>query len=388
MWYPYPPDNGSKIRIYNLLRALAQRHEVTLLSFCDAEDVPPPSELTRYCRVAGIVPKINFQPTRARALLGFFNSTPRSLVDTYNPEMARLVAREFAQSAYDLAIASQLGAALYLAKYSRPPKILEEVEVASVRELYTRAPNDVARARGWLTWTKTRAYVRSLIPNFAACTVVSKNELANLRDAAPAYQRVEIIPNGVDGDWLRVEGDPQPNTLVFNGALTFQSNYDAMSYFVRDIWHLIKMGEPSASLKITGRNDGIVLNGPVRQDVTFTGYLPDTRAAVSSAWACVVPLRRGGGTRIKILEAMALGTPVIATSKGAEGLDVTPEKNILLADEPKAFAEQTLRLFCDAELRRCLAENARRLVAEKYDWRIIGEQFNQTVQAAAEGSGR
>ncbi len=386
-WFPYPPDNGSKIRIYNLLRALARRHEITLLTFSDGQKETHLDGLPDYCQVTGIVRRESFQPRRLRALLGFLSSAPRSLVDTYRPEMARLVQQEFGRREYNVAIASEFSTAPYLANVKTASKVFEDVETTVIREGFTQASNHLARLRRWLTWTKARRYLGRLVPQFAACTVVSERERSNLREAAPEYDRVEIIPNGVDADWLRPsEVQVQPSTLVFNGALTYSANYDAMNYFLTDIWPQIKAMEPTASLKITGPTDGVALQKLALGDgVTLTGYLDDIRPVVAGAWACVVPLQIGAGTRVKILEAMALGTPVITTTKGAEGLDVTPKAEILIADDPAQFAAQTVRLLRDPDLRRRLVENGRRLVEEKYNWRVIGEKFNHLVESVVGG---
>src|SRR5205085_12515835 len=120
---------------------------------------------------------------------------------------------------------------------------------------------------------------------------------------------------------------------------TYSANYDAMRFFLSDIWPGVKAERPGARLLITGRADGVKHNElPLGNDVTLMGHLPTIGPALASAWLSLAPLRIGGGTRLNILEAMAIGTPVVATTKGAEGLDVTPEENILIADEPSHFA--------------------------------------------------
>lgn len=385
-WFPWPPDNGSKIRIYNLLRALSQKHEVNLLSFIQEPTVPDTTNLDAYCRVAGTVPQVTFNPLGVRALAGFLSSSPRSVVDTYSSEMASLVRQEIQRGSYQLVIASQLANAPYisgsgLSPAILPPAILEEVELSILREAYIHSENKLKRFQRWLTWRKHRRYIATTTKRFAAATVVSDLEKANLQNALPGYNRIFVIPNGVDVDQLRPGGaEPQPGRLIFNGALTYQANFDAMAFFLKDIWPFILAQEPTARLDITGCTDGVSLQHlPVTLGVTFTGYLPDIRQAVSAAWACVVPLRIGGGTRLKILEALALGTPVISTSKGAEGLDVTHETHLLIADNPIQFADQALRLFRDPFLRQRLVQNGRRLVEDRYSWCLIGDHFNTLV---------
>jgi glycosyltransferase involved in cell wall biosynthesis len=190
-----------------------------------------------------------------------------------------------------------------------------------------------------------------------------------------------VVPNGVDLD--RYKGDfsaPEPGTLVFPGALTYSANFDAMAFFLHQIFPLVKARQPEVVLRITGRTNGVPLHGlPLNESVILTGYLDDMRPTVAQSWACVVPLRVGGGTRLKILEAMALGTPVVSTSKGAEGLEVTPGEDILIANEPTEFADTVLRLLDDPARRAKLAANGQRLVRERYGWDQIGKKLDQLL---------
>jgi glycosyltransferase involved in cell wall biosynthesis len=186
---------------------------------------------------------------------------------------------------------------------------------------------------------------------------------------------------------------PVPNALLYNGALTYSANYGAMEFFLAEVYPIIRRQEPGVSLTITGSTSGVDLSGlRLEEGVRLSGYVDDIRPLVAGAWACVAPILHGGGTRLKILEAMALGTPVVATSKGAEGLEVTPGQDILIADEPAEFAAQVLRLLRDANLRERLATNARRLVEQRYDWAGIGQRFvdlvEETVGMRGQGSRR
>jgi glycosyltransferase involved in cell wall biosynthesis len=198
---------------------------------------------------------------------------------------------------------------------------------------------------------------------------------------APGATLVEVIPNGVDAAAMTAAAGeanlPQPDTLIYSGALTYSANFDAVDYFLREIFPHIRATRPDTKLLVTGKLEGVPVERlPQLPGVEFTGYLPDVSVAVARSWASVVPLRIGGGTRLKILEAMALGTPVVATRKGVEGLDVTPERDFLLADTPADFAAQTLRLLAGPDLRLALSYQARQTVQAKYDWADIGRVFN------------
>jgi glycosyltransferase involved in cell wall biosynthesis len=196
-------------------------------------------------------------------------------------------------------------------------------------------------------------------------------------------EQVFVVSNGIDSQFNHPGlAEPIPGSLVFNGALTYQANFDAMDYFLREIFPFILDQVPHTQLSITGSNHGVPLDAlPTVDHVRFTGYLEDIRPAVAGSWACIVPLRVGGGTRFKILEAMALGTPVVSTLKGAEGLDVEPGKHILIADTPEEFAMQTVSLLRNPELRNMIATNAAFLVNEKYEWTKITENLCDLVDS-------
>jgi polysaccharide biosynthesis protein PslH len=193
-----------------------------------------------------------------------------------------------------------------------------------------------------------------------------------------------VVPNGVDCDRNRPGLAPgEPQRLVYNGALTYQANYDAVKYFLAEIYPLIRKAQPDVTLAVTGSTQGVNLADLALSDgVKLTGYLDDVRPVVAGSRVCVVPLQEGGGTRLKILEAMALGTPIVSTSKGAEGIEARHGEHLLLADDAASFAECTLSLLRDTDLRQRLAVNARRLVEERYDWTRIGERFAGLVEDA------
>jgi glycosyltransferase involved in cell wall biosynthesis len=150
---------------------------------------------------------------------------------------------------------------------------------------------------------------------------------------------------------------------------------------------LIQAKLPEAKLYVTGSLDGVQIKKlPRKRGVIFTGYLDDVRPRVARSWLQVVPLRSGGGTRLKILESMAIGTPVVSTSKGAEGLDLQPGRDLLIADTPAAFANAVLSILCDASLRRELSRAGRQAVAARYDWQSIGQRYNEYIESLVDRS--
>jgi glycosyltransferase involved in cell wall biosynthesis len=258
-------------------------------------------------------------------------------------------------------------------------------------EAYRQAPSTTERMRRYLAYWKFQRYEHQLFQQFDLGLVVSEADAQQVRQALPAHaEHVGLAPNGVDlethhpGAYL-----PQEDQLVFSGALTYAPNFDAMQFFIGEILPAIQQEQPDATLLITGKTEGVSLERlPKCGGVVFTGYLDDIRPTVASSTVCVVPLRMGAGTRLKILEAMALGTPVVSTAKGAEGLAVAHGTHLLIADQPQDFARQTLRLLKDPELRQHLAQNAYRLIQERYDWRAIGQQLSDLVEQVARRGAR
>ena len=382
-WFPFPPTNGSELRINALLRGLAARHEVTLISFQRRPVDPRGLEEARDLLAAvHLVPWREFDPRSRRARLGLLSDRPRSVVDTYSAGMERCIRGAVAERRYDAVVASELGMAAYWPAWGTLPAVLDDLELGAFNEQTRVAASAAARIRRRLMWAKLCAYVRRLLPRFAAATVVSERERDLLREVAPRYAAVELIPNGIDASaYAGIRAGRGPDTLIFTGAFTYDVNHEAMVWFLGEVYPLVKAAAPEVELLITGDHAGKPL--PPAASVTLTGFVDDVRPLVAGAAAAVVPIRQGGGTRLKILEAMALGTPVIATRKGAEGLNVVDGRDILLADTPEAFAQAILRLRSDPVLRQELVKNACRLIRQQYDWSIIMPEFVELVEHAA-----
>jgi glycosyltransferase involved in cell wall biosynthesis len=391
-WFPYPPDNGSKIRVYHLLRALARDHAVTLLSFAFATARPgQPGDLHSLCADVQVVPVDPFVANRAGILRTFVSGRP--LASRPIPAMSQLVASALRSKAFDAIVAStdMMG---HYALQAPPsiPKILEEHNSMThwMWERYTEQTKPLQRARCWTSWQKQRLYEGRTYRQFDLITMVSGVDRAvTLATIGSERARVEVVPNGVDCR-LNHPGParPVPHRLVYNGALTYSANHDAMRYFLADIYPLIKRQVSEVSLTVTGSLSGVNIAGlAIDESVCLTGYVEDVRVPVAGAAVCVIPIRQGGGTRLKILEAMALGTPVVSTSKGAAGLEVKPGQDILLGDDPDEFAAQVVRLLRDGNLRAQLSANARRLVEQQYDWDQIGGRFVNLVEDVASRHG-
>ena len=384
-WFPWPIDNGAKIRVYYLLRALGVRHQVSLLSF--AFDTARPAESAVLQEFCTDVQAIDLNPFRRDdvSALGRFLS-PDPIVTRPLPAMTAAVQRQLDAIHYDAVIASiEVTAAYAFQAAQSTAKILEEHNSLSrwMWERYRAQTHPLGRLRCWLSWRKTIQYESRLFRRFDLCTMVSDQDRQASLQMLPGYQGpVEVVANGVDCARNRPASQPiDPVRLVFTGALTYQANYNAVKYFLREIYPIVQEARPDVTLSITGTIAGVNLEDLALSDsVTLTGLVDDIRPIVGGSAVCVVPIFEGGGTRLKILEAMSLGTPVVSTTKGAEGIEAQHGKHLLLADDATSFAEQTVNLMHDSNLRQQLVANARRLVEERYDWAKIGERFTGLVE--------
>lgn len=382
-WCPVPVNNGSKLRVYNLLRYLREAHNVTLISFYDPSDAVTKMELESLgVDDMHLIPYREFQPHSSKALQGYLSATPRSIVDTRSEGIERALNRVLSRTRCDVLLASQIWMASYFDCFEGLPSVFEEVELGLLQSSHSGAPAVLQGALSRLSWKKLSWYMKHLVWHFNACTVVSEQEAKLLSSVVPAYDRVRVIPNGVDAEGHSTIDLPRdPGSIVFGGAVSYEPNYDAMRWFIQEIYPLIKSRTQKAHLLITGR--GLDRYLPPANDVLRTGLVPDVRPFIASAAVSIAPLRKGGGTRLKVLEAMALRTPVVATAKAVEGLEVQDGEHLLIADDPVEFAEAVVRILTDRLLAKRLAENAFELVRTSYDWKVLGPRILDLVQDVA-----
>lgn len=376
-WFPYPPDTGGKIRILNLVKYLSEYYHLTFLAFSRSGKVGAEKleAMRAYCNV--LEPVVLPKP---KPIIGNILPNPR----WHSEEMRNKIKKALKDGDFDIVIAAEVLAGYYGAEIKGMPRILDNCELTVFIERCASEPHSLKRLLYRLEWWRKRIFTTALVRGYDACTVVSEQERGHLLNLQHGRESVVIVPNGVDVKAHLIDCDPpEPYSLVYSGALTYHANLDAMEFFLNSVFPLIKARHPQALLRITGDNSDVDLSSlPLEETsgVEFTGFLQDVRSCVAQSHVCVVPLRVGGGTRLKILEAMALGTPVVSTSKGAEGLNVTPGKNILIADSAEAFADKVCQLLEDDILRCALIDNARLLVTKQYDWRTCVRPLEALIE--------
>lgn len=391
-WFPFPPDNGSRLRAWHLLRELSKRHRIRLVAGVqnDVADADP-APLRALCDDLVAVPWHWYSPaTRgaAGALRALISSTPRSIKETENPELRAAIAAQLARPT-DAVLVLQMGMAPFLPGTisNNVPLVLDEAEVSGLEQTRRAARGARAQLRHALTQRKSERYWRHALQRFASVTAASEQEAHAVRavlGGPGAPPPVAVVPNGVDTTaYQRAPGRAIPGRLLYNGALTYGPNRDAVCWFARDILPLVAARVGEAHLVVTGG----IPSGEANVDalrsnprVCLPGFVPDLRPVLDEAALCVVPLLSGGGTRLKVLEAWAASLPVVSTSVGVAGLDARSDVHFVVADAPVAFAEATIRLLQNPTEASALAVHARRLVEEQYDWARCAALLNDVLE--------
>lgn len=385
-WSPCPVVNGSTQRIYHLLRRLGRVHAVDLVTFA-APSTPADrdvAEMREFCRRVTVVPRSPFSPV-AGARSGWLSTTPDSLRRSDDPAVRELVRARAATA--DVAIGCQLSAARYLDPRAMPT-VFEEAEPRQIQGQIADAGTPARRLRRRVTWWKHARYLARLVAPMRAVTVVSEEERDVLVAIGADPARVHVVPNGASAaDLLRPRQVADPPRLIYPGAITYGPNFDAVRWFLADVLPRVRQARPAVDFWVTGDHDERLVQAlPNARLARFTGRLPDVKAAIGDAAVTVVPLLTGGGTRLKVLESLALGTPVVSTRKGAEGLSIVDGREALLADDAATFAQRVLEVLSQPALAERLSVAGRRVVRERYTWDAIGDQFVHLVDDAAGGT--
>jgi sugar transferase (PEP-CTERM/EpsH1 system associated) len=377
-WLPWPPYDGARIRILETLRYLSRRHSVTLLTTVrQPEEVKHESALNGLCeKIVTTLLSKQVRPLLQRFSRGLVRRMPLIQSFHYDSNLAQKVHQLTSQESYDIVHMEFPFLAPYLdavSSRSRAKKVLSMHNVESIR--FTRELGCPTYNGRWLAIQYDRLFFESwekrAVRQFDGISAVSELERMWIQQHAPTAT-VELVPNGVDTKYFSATCALKSNlSLVFTGLMDHPPNVDAVVWFCNEILPRLRHKIPRLSFKIVGsRPHTKVLELGKRDGVQVTGEVADIRPYLAEASALVVPLRSGAGTRLKILETMAMGRPVISTTLGAEGLDVTPEVDILIADSPDEFVDRIVLLFASPESANRLAMAGRQLVVEKYDWRL------------------
>ena len=389
---PYPTINGGRLRIYNLLKRIAQEHQVWLATHVqDRNETDGIQHLETFCEevfTGGLPQKhpLAYVPELMRYAL---SSKPFELFFFRSDELANKLEQLFAREAIDIVQIEETYVAHYLENipqeiHTKCILTFYDIVFEMIANIAHLERNPVRKLRRWLFSQSLKRWEPRYAARFARCITVSEVDRDRLLACNPRL-RVDVIPNGVD-TW-QLQSLPEVNfspSLLFIGNMAYWPGIDAALYFSREILPQIRKTFPDVTFWVVGSNpvsEVMALDGA---HIHVTGRVESVIPYYERSSVCVVPLRAGTGTRLKILEAMALGRPVVSTSAGCEGLDVIAGEHLLVADNPVDFAKATIRLLEDRELYDRLTACARELVVSRYDWNVIAKRQMEIYTALAE----
>ena len=368
---PYPPNGGVHLRIFNLLQRIAARHEVTLgCHSWGPEDLEGADWLNRngLRTITGPLVAANWRHV-APAIGGMVSGQPPEVVQYQSPQLRALIARE----RFDVIQVEETLLAPYVTAVPRAPDTKAVMTFHNVHFVQEQRIADIERSGPHRLWRglnarMMRRYEPAIARQFDRNITVSQADRALLLGEAPELA-VDVLPNGVDAQALRPLPPPTGKpAIVFVGTLNYLPCTDAVLWLARAILPILRRRFPDLELWIVGKSPPPDVQALAGEGVFVTGHVPDVTPYYQRAAVAVVPLQAGGGSRLKILEAMALGRPVVSTTVGAEGIEVTSGRDILLADEAGAFAEAVARLLTEDRLWDAVAQAARRFVEAHHDW--------------------
>ncbi len=382
-----PVDTGGKIRSYNILRHLARHHEVTLLSYYGGQRDPgyqaaierelPGSQTIYTAALDGNV------VAQSLAYIGrLLQPAPFAVSKFTHPDVQQALASHVRERSVDVAVCDFLSASLNFPENLTLPTVLfqHNVETALWQRMAATEANRIKRVAYQIEARKMARYERKALSRFHHVIAVSEHDRQQMLAMDPGCA-ITVVPTGVDTKKYSVApaADTNPPRIVFTGSMDWEPNIDAVDYFCQEVLPRVRSEFPAAIFQIVGRNPHPRVKQLASASVEVTGTVPSVGDYLKAATVVVVPLRVGGGTRLKIFEAMAMGKVVVSTSIGAEGLDVENGRDLILADDATALAQAINLLLHDSGLRRRYEEAAARLAAQ-YDWSNIEERFSQVLQ--------
>lgn len=384
--FPYPLNTGKRIRSFNLAHALSRENRVSYLAYGEQG-----SDGCAHLESAGITPiavgelgrKKSGPRFYLRLLANLFSPYPYIVAHHYTRRFAREVARRSSTGDFDIVICEWSPYARFVKSLTEVPSVVvaHNIEASIWRRYLENETNPLKRAYIALQFRKVERFERSCFLWAAGATAVSRDEADTIARFGVPYP-VAVIDNGVDTEYFRPGGvSPDPDTLVFTGSMDWRPNQDAVAYFADDVFPRIRAERPGANVYVVGRNPPIQIRElGLRDGITVTGTVDDVRPYIERAGVYIVPLRIGGGSRLKILEAMAMSKVVVSTSVGAEGLEVIDGEHLLIRDGSEALARQILECMANLPTYESLGRRGRRLVEQRYRWEELGRRYNEYLQ--------
>lgn len=377
-----PPRIGAQARIHGLISDLARRHDITAVVLMDDEfDARESREaMQSYCQDVILVHNdsgTSGVAKRAFQLRSLMSSVSYERLRVTVPDLQQAVDKELRSKRFDL-VNLEFPYLGNLNLRQAPPGAPLPALVVDSHEIAYDLARQFAHASGslgrrffaGLNWRKLRREELATYREADGVYLCSKDDERRLLDEVPTA-RTTVIPNAANVDYFQPrpsDSPPDGRTVVYFGLLSTVPNIDGVTHFVTSIWPRIAEANPDARFKIIGSRPPPAIRALAGPRIEVTGFVDDLRPHLASAAAIVVPLRLGGGTRLKIVESMAMGKAVVSTTLGAEGIEAVPGRDLLIEDDPQGFADAVNDLLADPNLAARIGCSARQVAVEKYTW--------------------
>jgi glycosyltransferase involved in cell wall biosynthesis len=390
-----PLDSGGQLRTYNILRCLAAEHELTYLSYYgglrdQAYEREIPQHIPGVVTVHTGAPDTTSLERHLDYLRRFPQWAPYSVSKFTDRRVRDIISGWFEERRFDVAVCDFLMSVLnFPAKLTLPTAIFQHnVETVLWKRMAEFEVKWVDRMISKVEYAKMARFEPRQVRRFHHVIAVSEADRSVMSSMVPASE-ISVVPTGVDLQKFQYDPSLRPagQDVVFTGSMDWEANIDGVEFFCQKVWPLVLARVPAARFLIVGRRPHQRVKDLASATVEVTGTVPAVEQYLRRASVFVVPLRIGGGTRIKIYEGMAVGKATVSTTIGAEGLDVTHGKDIVLADDPHAFADAVALLLQDEGTRRRY-EVAAAATAQKYDWRVITRQFVEVLKLTRQRAGQ
>ncbi|MDQ3699574.1 MAG: glycosyltransferase family 4 protein [Chloroflexota bacterium] len=385
---PELPNEFHRIRALNLLKGLGQRHEIDLISLAHRPPSPAVLEALRpFCRRIDWVLQPRWR-SLAQCGQGLLGAAPLEACFERSPALRRLIHERLASRSFDLLYVKRLRMAQYGIGLSGPPRVLDLTDAMTrfYDQLWRRA-RWPAKAIYWEEWRKHRSYEARVGADFGRCLVASPVDAIYLQRTLGA-PNVEVVPNAVDTDFFQPRpGGAAAATFLLSGLMDKLVNVDAAEYLCDEVWPRVRDRVPGARLRLVGPQPSRAVRALAgRPGVQVVGLVPDLRDEIAQATAVLVPLRLGTGTKNKVLQALAMGRPVVTTSVGNEGLNAVSGEHLLVADSAADFAQAIVGLAGDGAWRATLGAAGRAWVVEQYGLGAVVERLEGILAAVVSGA--
>jgi len=387
---PYPPKTGVLQRNYNLVREASKLGNLHLIAIMQEGILPgeynideAKSELGKFCHKIEIIDHLSETSKIAfiyLALKSLFTEDPLTVNSVKSLHMKNMIKQLCDESNFDIVHFDTIGLATYIDQVTGSCRILNHHNIES-HLLFRRTEiekNILKRFYFGLEAKKLKRFEAKLCPQFDINFTVSELDKERLLKIAPT-SKIDTIPNGVDVDYFNSDEEKIiPGSMIMVSGMNWYPNRDAVLYMQEKIWPLISQAFQDVSWVIVGASPPQKLLDLAKSDprVTVTGFVDDVRPYLKSAQIYLCPMRDGGGTRLKILDALSMSKPIVSTTIGYEGINITPEKNALVADTPDEFVSQISRLLKDPELRAKIGSEGRKFVINEFSWQVIGKKLS------------